>query len=156
MNGKSGSYTSDFGHSLFLVYYWCQTKKNLLIQATFSVKYAHCNQNCHGYTNVFIIIIFINCKWVDTQWQWSFYILHTHGLWRSITLDLVGEGYMGSMWWQLAKENNRNHPSICSRTQENQEKPVSRWPVAGPSSYWLLSCCLASKSSRPALDMNYF
>jgi hypothetical protein len=25
-------------------------------------------------------IIFINCKWVDTQWQWSIYILHMHGL----------------------------------------------------------------------------
>ena len=25
------------------------------------------------------------------------------------------------------------HLSICSRTQENQEKPASRWPVAGPS-----------------------
>jgi hypothetical protein len=43
-----------------------------------------------------IIIIFINCKCVDTRWQWSFYILHMHGLWRLITLDLVGEGYMGS------------------------------------------------------------
>jgi hypothetical protein len=27
-----------------------------------------------------IIKMFINCKWVDTLWQWSFYILHTHGL----------------------------------------------------------------------------
>jgi hypothetical protein len=26
------------------------------------------------------IIIIINCKWVDTRWQWSFYILHMHGL----------------------------------------------------------------------------
>jgi hypothetical protein len=34
----------------------------------------------------------------------------------------------------LRKENGY-HPSICSRTQENQEKPVSRWPVAGPSGY---------------------
>ena len=25
------------------------------------------------------------------------------------------------------------HLSICSWTQENQEKPASRWPVAGPS-----------------------
>jgi hypothetical protein len=22
----------------------------------------------------FIIIIFINCKWVDTRWQWLFYV----------------------------------------------------------------------------------
>jgi hypothetical protein len=26
------------------------------------------------------IIIIINCKWVDTRWQWSFYILQKHGL----------------------------------------------------------------------------
>jgi hypothetical protein len=27
-----------------------------------------------------IIIIFINSKWVDTRWQWSFYVLHMHRL----------------------------------------------------------------------------
>jgi hypothetical protein len=48
------------------------------------------------YTCDIIIIIFINCKWVDTRWQWSIYILHMHGLWRLIALDSVGEGYMGS------------------------------------------------------------
>jgi len=30
--------------------------------------------------------------------------------------------------WKLG-----NHLSIRLRTQGNQEKPVSRWPVAGPS-----------------------
>jgi uncharacterized integral membrane protein len=29
---------------------------------------------------IIIVIIFINCKSVDTRWQWSFYILHMHGL----------------------------------------------------------------------------
>jgi hypothetical protein len=28
-----------------------------------------------------------------------------------------------------------NHLSIRLETQGNQEKPVSRWPVAGPSGY---------------------
>ena len=28
-----------------------------------------------------------------------------------------------------------NHLSVRSWTQGNQEKPVSRWPVAGPSGY---------------------
>jgi len=28
-----------------------------------------------------------------------------------------------------------NHLSICLYTQGNQEKHVSRWPVAGPSEY---------------------
>jgi len=38
-----------------------------------------------------------------------------------------------------------NHLSICLYTQGNQEKPVSRWPVAGPSEYWLLASSPASK-----------
>jgi cadmium resistance protein CadD (predicted permease) len=42
---------------------------------------------------IIIIIIFINCKWVDTRW--SIYILHMHGLSRLITLDLVGGGLHG-------------------------------------------------------------
>ena len=32
--------------------------------------------------------------------------------------------------WNLGK-----HLSICFWAQGNQEKPVSRWPVAGPSEY---------------------
>jgi hypothetical protein len=28
-----------------------------------------------------------------------------------------------------------NHLSICLKTQGNQEKPVPRWPIAGPSGY---------------------
>ena len=33
----------------------------------------------------------------------------------------------------VATWNVGNHLSICLWTQGNQEKPVSRWPVAGPS-----------------------
>ena len=35
----------------------------------------------------------------------------------------------------VATWNLGNHLSICFQAQENQEKPVSRWPVAGPSEY---------------------
>jgi len=35
----------------------------------------------------------------------------------------------------VATWNLRNHLNICLYTQGNQEKPVSRWPVAGPSEY---------------------
>ena len=35
----------------------------------------------------------------------------------------------------VATLNLGNHPSICLQTQGNQEKPASRWPVAGPSEY---------------------
>ena len=35
-------------------------------------------------------------------------------------LDLAGEGYMGSMQWQLGREMG-TIPAIASRTQENQE-----------------------------------
>jgi hypothetical protein len=37
------------------------------------------NNNNNNNNNIIIIII-INCKWADTQWQWSFYMLHMHGL----------------------------------------------------------------------------
>ena len=39
----------------------------------------------------------------------------------------------------VATWNVGNHFSICFYAQGNQEKPVSRWPVAGPSQYWLLA-----------------
>ena len=35
-------------------------------------------------------------------------------------LDLVWEGYMGSMQWQLGREMG-TIPAFASRTQENQE-----------------------------------
>ena len=35
----------------------------------------------------------------------------------------------------VATWNLGNHLSICLQTQGNQEKPVSRWSVAGPSEY---------------------
>jgi len=35
-------------------------------------------------------------------------------------LDLVEEGYMGSMQWQLGREME-TIPTFASRTQENQE-----------------------------------
>jgi hypothetical protein len=40
------------------------------------------------------------------------------------------------------------------KTQGNQEKPVSRWPVAGPSGCWLLASSLASKV-RTAIHTYY-
>jgi len=35
----------------------------------------------------------------------------------------------------VATCNHGNHLSICFYAQGNQEKPVSKWPVAGPSEY---------------------
>jgi hypothetical protein len=63
-------------------------------------------------------------------------------------LDLVEVGYMGRMQWLLGREMG-TIPAFPSRTQENQEKPVSGWPVAGPSGFWLLASRPASKSSSP-------
>jgi hypothetical protein len=31
---------------------------------------------------IYNIIIFIDCNWIDTRWQWSFNMLNMHGLWR--------------------------------------------------------------------------
>ena len=33
---------------------------------------------------IIVIIMFIDCKWVDTKCQSSFNMLHMHGLWRLI------------------------------------------------------------------------
>ena len=60
--------------------------------------------------------------------------LHMYGL---FALDLVvGRGgrlhgkHVAASW-----NIKGNHLSICSGTQGNRGKPVSRWPVAGPSGY---------------------
>ena len=45
----------------------------------------------------------------------------------------------------VATWNVGNHLSICFGAQGNQEKPVSRWPVAGPSEYSLLASSPSSE-----------
>jgi hypothetical protein len=44
---------------------------------------------------------------------------------------------MGSMLWQVGKENNGNHPSICSRTQEPPQKSCVE--MAGRRTFRLLA-----------------
>jgi hypothetical protein len=63
-------------------------------------------------------------------------------------LDLVGEGYMGSMQWPLGSELG-TIPAFASGTQENQENLCQGWPVAGPSGFWLLASRPAFKSISP-------
>jgi len=46
---------------------------------------------------------------------------------------------------EVATWNVGKHLSICLYTQENEEKPVSGWPVAGPSDLLLLASSPASK-----------
>jgi len=55
----------------------------------------------------------------------------------------------------VATWNLGNHLSICFWAQGNQEKPVSRWPVAGPSEYWLLASSPASKVKKKAMPTQY-
>ena len=45
----------------------------------------------------------------------------------------------------VATRNFGNHLSIYLYAQGNHEKPVSRWPVAGPSEYYFLASSPASK-----------
>ena len=84
----------------------------------------------HGPMNVKVIIIFINCSWVVTRWQWSFYIVDKRQL---VTTEFKSGGlhekHVEATW------KGGNHLSIRSWTQGNQEKPMSRWPVAEPSGY---------------------
>ena len=51
------------------------------------------------------------------------------------------EKYVVATW------NLGNHLSICFWAQGNQEKPVSSWPVAGPSEYWPVASSPAVLSS---------
>ena len=48
----------------------------------------------------------------------------------------------------VATWNLGNQLGICFYAQGNQEKPVSRWPVAGPSDYRLLASSPASKEEE--------
>jgi hypothetical protein len=95
-----------------------------------------------------IIIIFINCSWVITWWQWLFY-MYTN-MKRTLTRKFKSGGLHERhvvATWKLG-----NHLSIRLETQWNQEKPVSMWPVAGPSGYWLLASSPASKVNEEMPD----
>jgi hypothetical protein len=49
-----------------------------------------------------------------------------------------------------------NHLSICLKTEGNKEKPVSRWPVSGPSKYWPLASRSASKGKSQYSQYNKY
>jgi len=78
-----------------------------------------------------MMIIFINCSWVVTRCQWLFY-MYTN-MKKKVTRKFKRGGLHERhvvATWKLG-----NHLSIRLQTQGNQEKPVWRWPVAGPSGY---------------------
>ena len=54
----------------------------------------------------------------------------------------------------VATWNLGNHLSICFWAQGNQEKPVSRWPVAGPSEYWPVASSPAFKEEKKYIKNN--
>ena len=43
--------------------------------------------------------MFIDCKWVATRWQWSFNMLHMHGLWRLIFFLLALQPPLGVVFY---------------------------------------------------------
>jgi hypothetical protein len=64
------------------------------------------------------------------RWQWKIYMYKIYNIATKFTSGGLKEKHVVATW------NFGNHLSICSWTQGNQEKPVSRWPVrAGPSGY---------------------
>ena len=76
-------------------------------------------------TNIYYIIYLFHCNWAVTRWQWSVY-MYTRFTTKFRSGGLHEKHVVAT--WHLGY-----HLSICSWTQGNQEKPVSRWPVAGPS-----------------------
>jgi len=92
---------------------------------------------------VIIIIIFIYWNWVVTRWQWLFYMYTEYEIgYSKFKSGGLHEKHVVATW------NVGNHLSICFYAQGNQEKLVSRWPVAGPSEYWLLASSPASKVKK--------
>ena len=90
-----------------------------------------------------MLLLLFNCSWAVTQWQWLVY------MYTGFTTEFRSEGGLREKHvvatWHLG-----NHLSICSWTQENQEKPVLKWPVAGPSR----PCPLASSLATNVIIMN--
>jgi len=41
---------------------------------------------------IYIYIMFIDCKWVDTRWQWSFNMLYIYTVYTSICTQGVPGG----------------------------------------------------------------
>ena len=89
---------------------------------------AHCKPwpSCRG-----VIIIFIYCNWVVTRWQWLFFTCKQNI--KLVTTKFKSGGLHEKH--VVATWNLGNHLSIYFWAQGNHEKPVSRWPVAGPSEY---------------------
>ena len=61
-----------------------------------------------------------------TRWQWLVY-MYTGFTTKFRLWGGLHEKHVVANW------HLGDHLSICSWTQGNQEKPVLRWPVAGPS-----------------------
>jgi hypothetical protein len=55
--------------------------------------------------------------------------------------------YVGRVIWEASSGNLESwEPSLHSLLKQgNQENPLSKWPVAGPSEYWFLASSPASK-----------
>ena len=60
-------------------------------------------------------------------------ILHVYKTMKLVTTEFKSGGLHEKH--VVATWSVGNRLSICLYTQANQEKPVSRWPVAGPSEY---------------------
>jgi hypothetical protein len=85
---------------------------------------------------IIIIIIFINCKWVDTH-PVAVVISHiTYA--RTMNVDysrFSWGGLHGKYVVATGKRKTGTSPAVALGPRKTKKKPVSRWPVAGPSGY---------------------
>jgi len=70
-------------------------------------------------------------------------------IWSKDLRNIVREGYMRSMQWQLGVLGTTS--AFAYRHRETK-KCVPRFPVAGPSEYWLLASSPASKVWQKELE----
>jgi len=66
-------------------------------------------------------------------------ILHVYNIWNWLLLNLIGRATWEACSGNLESWEPSQHLLIGT------EKRLSRWPVAGPSEYWLLTSSPASK-----------
>jgi hypothetical protein len=90
---------------------------------------------CHFMVPQFliIIIIFINCKWVDTRWQWLFYVFYV------VLLDSCTMGTGSFPGVKRPGRGDRHSPSFISEFANGFELYLRLYPVLAHA-YYVVTC----------------
>jgi hypothetical protein len=97
--------------------------------------------------SLIIIIIFINCNWVVTRWQWSFNTYTKHEIVRTVHIRRSRNGQRGpGSSVGIATGYGMDGPGIESRWRARFYAPVQTGPGAHPAS------CTMGTGSFPGVE----